>query len=286
MILERSPRTHAAQEPLYDSNARKAPIASTLGDLYLYRSLVRLLVARDLTVRYKRSLLGVTWTVLNPLLTSLVMWAVFNRLFHASVPGNAPYIVYLLAGMIAINYFQQGIMVTASSLATSAHMLTKVYVPPVVFAVAAACSGAVNFAFGLIPLLAFQLALGPGVSWMIVLLPLPLCFMLAMIAGIGLFISTFAIRFDDVLNLVNVLLLIVSYLTPTFYPVTIIPVAARKYLYINPVYSYVNVFRYLEYGGPHPTLFSLLIVFLTGTVGLSVGISVFARRWPTVAVLL
>lgn len=271
---------------LYDSAARLAPVRGALGDLYEYRALVRLLVTRDLTVRYKRSLLGVTWTVLNPLLTSLVMWIVFNHLFHASIPGRIPYLVYLLAGVLAVTYFQQGVSMTAASLTSSASMLTKVYVPPVVFAFSAACGGAINFLFGLVPLFVFQLWFGVGVAWTAIAIPIPLLFMLAMVAGIGLFLSTFAIRFDDVLNLINVLLMLIGYLTPTFFPITIIPVHFRRFFYLNPMYSYVVVFRFLEYGGARPTLLSFAIVGATGIVGFSVGLVVFVRRWPKVAALL
>lgn len=273
--------------PIYDSAARVDPVRTAIQDLYSYRALVRLLVARDLVVRYKRSVLGVTWTVLNPLFTSVIMWAVFSHLFHARISGGIPYIVYLLAGVLTITYFQQGVSMTAASLISSAGLLTKVYVPPVVFAFSAAFSGAVNFLFGLVPLLLFQVSLGVGVPWTIILLPLPLALLLAMIAGIGLFLSTFAIRFDDILNLVNnAVLVIFAYVTPVFYPVNIVPEQYRKYFYLNPMYSYVNVIRYLDYGGPAPRWPSYVVVVGTGVVGLAVGLWVFVRRWPRVAVLL
>ena len=207
-------------------------------------------MARDLTVRYKRSLLGVTWTVLNPLLTTLVMWVVFNHLFHANIPGHVPYIVYLLSGNLVVTYFQQGVNMTASSIASSASMLTKVYVPPAVFAFSAAFSGAVNFVYGLVPLVVFQLSTGVGVAPTFLLVPLPLVMFIAMIAGIGFFLATYAIRFDDVLNLVSVLMILVAYITPVFYPITIVPAQFRRLYYLNPVFPYVETFRYLEYGGP------------------------------------
>ncbi len=271
---------------IYDSSVRLAPVRGAIADLHRYRALIHLLVARDLTVRYKRSLLGVTWTVLNPLLTSLVMWLVFNHLFHSSIPGNVPFLVYLLAGNLMATYFQQGISMTAASLTASAGMLTKVYVPPVVFALSAACGGAINLLFGLVPLFAFQVSLGPGIAWTATLIPILLVFMLAMIAGIGLFLSTFAIQFDDILQLVTVLLMLFSYLAPIFYPITIIPIRYRRYFYLNPLYSYVEVFRYLSYGGPTPSWLAFAVVGATGVVGITVGIAVFVRRWPKVAVLL
>jgi ABC-type polysaccharide/polyol phosphate export permease len=284
VITEDARQTDSQSQLLYDSAVKLAPVRGAVTDLYRYRALVRLLVGRDITVRYKRSVLGVLWTVLNPLLTSLIMWLVFSRLFHASIPGHVPYIVYALVGNLTVVYFQQGISMTAASLTSSAGMLTKVYVPPVVFAFSAACSGAVNFLFGLVPLFAFQLALGPGIGWTALLIPVPLLFMLSMISGIGLFLATFTIRFDDVLNFVNVMLTLFSYVTPIFYPITIVPAHYRRLFYLNPIFSYVNVFRYLAYGGPPPSSFALIVIAGTGVVGLGLGLAVFVHRWPKVAV--
>jgi ABC-type polysaccharide/polyol phosphate export permease len=229
--------------------------------------------------------LGVTWTVLNPLLTALVMWVVFNHLFHSKIPGHIPFIVYLLSGILAVTYFQQGVSMTSASLVSSASLLTKVYVPPLIFAFSAACSGAINFLFGLVALFGFQLALGVGIPWTALAIPIPLVFLLAMIAGIGLFVTTFAIRFDDVLNIINnVLLVIIAYVTPMFYPISIIPRRYLRLFYFNPLFSYVNVFRHLEYGGPAPSWLCYAIIAATGIVGLGVGLAVFVRRWPKVAV--
>ncbi len=271
---------------LYDSTVRPTPLVGAVADLYRYRALVRLLVERELTVRYKRSLLGVAWTVLNPLLTAGVIWVVFSHLFRARIPGRVPYIVYMLAGLLVVTYFQQGVATTASSLASSAAVLTKVRVPPVVFAFSAACGGAINVVFGIVPLLAFQLALGVGITWTIVAVPALLVFLLMMIAGTGFLIATFVIRFDDVLNLVGVLLLLVGFLSATFYPVTIAPGSYQRLFYLNPLYSYVTVFRHLEYGGPLPSWICFPIVVVSGLTLFAVGLIVFARRWPSVAAYL
>lgn len=270
----------------YDSECKSPPIRGTAVDLFKYRALVALLVRRNLTVQYKRSVLGVAWTVLYPLLTTLVMWAVFSHLFRFKIPGQVPYLVYLLSGILAVTFFQQGLTMTAASMVGSASMLTKVYVPPIVFAVSAACTGAVNFLFGLVPLIIFQLALGVGVSWTIIAMPIPLLMMLAMVAGLGLFLATLAIKFDDVLNFVNVMLVLVGYVTPTFFPVSIVSAPYRKYFYLNPLYSYIQIFRYLEYGGTRPIWLAFVIVALTGVVGLGVGVTVFVKRWPTLVALL
>lgn len=278
--------TRATLEPIYDSSSRHKPLRQALGDLYGYRGLVRLLVRRELTVRYKRSLLGVSWTVLNPVLTSLVMWMVFNALFHPKIPGDVSYIVYLLSGVIAITYFQQGIAMTGSSMVASAGVLTKVYVPPVVFALAAATAGAVNFLLGLVPLVIAQLATGPRLPWTFLLLPLPLVFLLALITGLGLIVASLQIQFNDILDLTNVLLMLVAYLTPTFYPITIVPIEYRRLFYINPMFSFLTVFRFLEYGGSSLNWLALAIACGSGSLAILLGLQVFVKRWPRLAALI
>lgn len=275
-----------APTDIYDSSVRRFPFRQALLDLYAYRGLTALLVRRELTVRYKRSLLGVSWTVLNPVLMSLVMWLVFKAIFHPAIPGNVPYIVYLLSGIVAVTYFQQGVSMTGASMASSAGMLTKVYVPPVVFAMAAALAGAINFLLGLIPLVLLQIAVGPELPWTFLLVPLPLVFLLGLIAGLGLIIATLQIQFNDILDLTNVFLTLISYLTPTFYPTDIVGPAYQKLFYLNPLYSFVEVFRYLEYGAAPPTMLSVGIVIGSGLLSLAVGLAVFVHRWPRLAALL
>jgi ABC-type polysaccharide/polyol phosphate export permease len=212
------------------------------------------------------------------------MWLVFSRLFHASIPGDVPYIVYALAGNIAVIYFQQGVSMTSASLTSSSGILTKLYVPPAIFAFSTSLSGAVNFLYSLVPLLIFQLALGPRIAWTLVLIPIPLLFLIFMIAGIGLFIATFTILFDDILNFVNVFLTLFSYVTPIFYPITIVPARYQRLFYLNPIFPYVGILRHLAYGGPATSWFSWLYIVLSGIVGFSLGLTIFVHRWPKVAV--
>ena len=154
--------------------------------------------------------------MINPLLTSAVYWIVFHFLFKDSIHN---YIVYLLSGVLLVLYYQQGVQMTGASMVSSAGVLTKVYVPPVVFALAAASAGAMNFIFGLVPLLVIQVALGVGIPWTTIMVPIPLLFLLGLVAGTGLLVAVLAIQFNDVFDLTNVLLFLLSYLTPTFYPI-------------------------------------------------------------------
>jgi ABC-2 type transport system permease protein len=271
---------------VYDSARPRRPLLSEWESIRAHRGLLRLLVVRDLTVRYKRSALGIWWTMLNPLLTTAVMFVVFSQVFRFSTPEQEPFILYLLAGVILVGFFSQGVIAAGSSIVNSAGVLTKVYVPPEVFALAAATAAAVNFAINLVPLLLIQLALGWGIPWTVVLVPLPAALLLVLVTGIGLLVAAAAVYFYDVIDLTTVLLTLVGYLTPTFYPISIIPEQFRPFVEANPLYSYLLAFRSLVYLGRIPPWYVWVMMVATSLVGLLFGVWAFSRSWRRLVVLL
>jgi ABC-type polysaccharide/polyol phosphate export permease len=270
---------------VYDSDQPRRPIATELTNLWAYRGLLKLLVTRDLTVRYKRSTLGVWWTLLNPLLTMTVLWIVFSQFFRFDMPG-VPYIAYLLSGILLITFFAQGVIATGSSIVNSASVLSKVYVPAEVFAVAAAVAALVNFLISMIPLLAIQLITGVGVPWTALLVPIPAFFMLLLVAGLGLLVASAAVFFYDVLDLTAVLTQLVGYLTPTFYPISIVPERFLPLIYANPLYSYLTIFRGFIYEGVFAPTWTFAVMIGTSMVVLLIGVYVFTRSWKNLVVVL
>ena len=270
---------------LYDSDQPRRPIATELTNLWAYRGLLKLLVTRDLTVRYKRSTLGVWWTLLNPLLTMTVLWIVFSQFFRFDMPG-VPYIAYLLSGILLITFFAQGVIATGSSIVNSASVLSKVYVPAEVFAVAAAVAALVNFLISMIPLLAIQLITGVGVPWTALLVPIPAFFMLLLVAGLGLLVASAAVFFYDVLDLTAVLTQLLGYLTPTFYPISIVPERFLPLIYANPLYSYLTIFRGFIYEGVFAPTWTFVVMILSSIIVLLIGVWVFTRSWKNLVVVL
>ncbi len=271
---------------IYDSDQPRRPIVTELRNVWTYRGLLKLLVIRDLTVRYKRSSLGVWWTLLNPLLTMSVLWLVFSQFFRFEMPENEPYIVYLLSGILLITFFGQGVIATGSSIVNSASVLSKVFVPPEVFSVAASVAALVNFGLSLIPLLLIQLVTGTGVPWTIILVPIPAFFLLLLVAGLGLLVASAAVYFYDVLDLTAVLTQLIGYLTPTFYPISIVPDRFLPFIFANPLYSYLEVFRGFMYRGDFADGWSFLMMGGTAVVTLLVGVWVFTRSWKNLVVVL
>ena len=269
----------------YDSDQPRRLVASEVNNLRRYRGLLRLLVRRDLTVRYKRSMLGVWWTLLNPLLTVAVMWAVFSTIFRFEIPGNVPYVVYVLSGVMLITFFSQGVVASGSSIVDSAGILSKVYVPAEVFAVAPALAALVNFGINILLLLVVQLIAGVGIPITALLAPVPLLFLVMFVAGLGMMVASLAVAYRDVLDIVGVLLTLTMYATPGFYPVTIVPDRFLPLIYVNPLYSYLEVFRGLVYGGGFAPGWMWAVMVFTSCAALLGGAYTFSRSWRRLAVL-
>lgn len=272
----------------YDSDASRRPLISEFRNFWRYRGLIRLLVFRQLTVRYQRSILGVWWTVLNPVLTIIILWIIFSSFFGRAGALEEPYIVYLSAGILLSTYFVQGINSTGASIINSRNILVKMYLPPEIFALVSALAAAAHFVLSLIPLFILQVFTGNGIPWTVILVPLPLITMLMFVTGIGLLIASAAVYFRDVLDVTRVLTQLVNFLIPTFWTIDIIQdkQSALTLVENNPVYSYLVSFRQLVYKGEIPSRFSLTMMVVSSIGALVLGVYVFSRNWRRVVVRL
>ena len=273
----------------YDSDQNRQPLITEFRNFWRYRGLIKLLVIRQLTVRYKRSVLGVWWTVLNPILTIAVLWVIFSNFFgRGGSSPDEPYIVYLSAGILLSSYFVQGVNSTGASIINSRNILVKMYLPPEIFALVTALAAAAHVVISLIPLFILQLFTGVGIPWTVILVPLVLVTMLMFVTGIGLLIASAAVYFRDVLDITRVLTSLVNFLIPTFWTIGIIAdkSAALRLVENNPVYSYLVSFRLLVYKGEIPTKFNLAMMAISSIVALVLGVYVFSRNWRRVVVRL
>jgi ABC-type polysaccharide/polyol phosphate export permease len=266
----------------YDSAVKQTPIISQVKAIYESRDLLRLLVNRDLTVRYKRSVIGIWWSLLNPIFTTSVLFYVFNTVFRSRMPDGTSFLPYLLSGVLLMTFFSQGLNMAADSIAGGAGILTKVYVRPEVFAVSATISSAINFCFGLVPLTIVLLITGkhPGLKAPLVLAVI-LC-MILLTTGLGLLLAIAYINFDDSRSLIAVLLLMLQYMTPVFYPISALGPHTLAVIKLNPLTSYLQVFRNI-YGGNGTTGWHMWAYMLASSVTIfSIGFLVFVRKWPKV----
>jgi ABC-2 type transport system permease protein len=251
-----------------------------------YAQLIRLLVNRELTLRYKRSVIGIGWTLLNPVLTSLVLWYVFSFVFASKLPSGQQFAPYLMAGILMNTFFNQSLTQSADSIASNGGILTKIYVPPQIFAISSALAGLANFFIGLLPLALVCFVAGQPVAFtapLVIVVGVALAFLTA---GLGLALSILFIRFDDTRNIVNVLLMILMYLTPIFYPVSIMNETMQSIIKWNPLTSYLDIFRWAFSNNASPTLFNWVYMGIWSTFALLLGTYVFKKYWPrTVAML-
>jgi ABC-2 type transport system permease protein len=262
--------------PIYDSADRPPLILGEARELWSRRGLLRLLVARNLAARYKGSLLGVWWTLLNPLLEMGVLWLVFSHLFRFSTPGT-PYAVYLLAGIVLVTLFRETVLGVTTSMINNAPVLSKIYVPPEIFSVSTALALLVSFCTSLMLLLVIMLATSVSIPATLPVVIVPALLMLAFGTGVGLALAPLAVRFPDILELLRVLLTLVTYLAPVFYPFSIVPKSYRVIERLNPLYHFVTTFRDCLYGDSLGSWTHYAAMLVSALVALGVGSWVFAR---------
>lgn len=247
---------------------------SSMMELYRYRDLILTLVARDLKVRYRRSTIGFMWTMLQPLAAMAVLHVVFSAVFRFDV---ANYPVYALSGILFWNFFQQSIVASMNSLKGNAQLLSKLPVPKEIFPLSTVLSGLVNLLLALVPLTLILLVTGHPIRPALLFLPVAILLAAIFTLGAGLLLSPLAVFFHDTVEMVGVILTLMMYLTPTFYPMSIVP---PKYLWLvrfNPIRSILEVFRDPIFHGKIPPITHLTVATVVALLALAVGIVVFRR---------
>jgi len=243
-------------------------------DLLSYRDLVFALVVRDLKVRYRRSTIGFLWTMLQPLLTMLVLSMVFSALFRFDLPN---YPVYALAGIMFWNFFSQSIISSMNSLKGNAHLLTKIPVPKAVFPLATVIAGIVNLLFAMVPLFAILVVTGHSIRPAVLFLPVSILLAALFTLGAGLLLSPMAVFFYDTIEMINVVMTLLVYMTPIFYPMEIVPEHYRWAVRFNPLRSVLEVFRDPIYNGKIPPVSHLTVAIVVTVLALVVGVVAFRR---------
>jgi ABC-2 type transport system permease protein len=261
---------------IYDSSRRRVAALDELQNVLDYRNLIVQLVRRDILTRYKRSVLGVAWTMLNPLGTMIVLTIVFSRAFGGSEKG---YAAYALSGLIAWNFFAQTTNAAIVNLVWGGSLLKRIYVPRTVFALSATGTGLVNLILSLVPLVVVMIFTGLPLPVTALLLPIPILFLTMFALGLGLLISTIAIYYTDVAEMYQIVLTAWMYLSPVIYTENLLP---QRYLVwiirFNPMYHMIRLFRAPIYEGRIPDLSELLIGAGIATVTLIIGWLVYTRQ--------
>lgn len=224
-------------------------IAQDLAEIYRYRDLLKNLVARDLTVRYKRSIIGFLWTMVNPLVNTIVLTIVFSQVFR--VPTK-DFIIYYLSGALLWDFFARSTALSSNCLYGGAAIYKKIYVPKSIFVFAIICSELINLAFALVPTLLLVLILRHTLPLTLLFLPVPIFLTILFTLGLALLLAAGAIFFYDIIEGYKLLLLPWMWLTPIIYPIDIIPSYYVPIIKLNPMFYFVECFRAPLYNGSLP----------------------------------
>lgn len=240
-----------------------------------YTFLLKTLVVRDFQVRYKASVLGILWSFLNPLLMTFVYMFVFSTIFQSSIEH---FVVYLMSGITLFNYFSEATNLGMQSIVGNAGLIKKVYIPKYVFPISKALSSAINLTISLIPLLVMMALTGVSFHKSLLLMPLVLLFLIVFTIGLSLILSTCIVYFRDTQFIWGILLTIWNFLSPIFYPESIIPAQFIRLYHMNPMYQFLYFMRTITIGGISPTPITYLYCTIASGLTLIFGLLVFRRN--------
>ena len=253
----------------------ESKITQYVREFWRYRDLLKLLVVKNVKLKYRRSFLGYVWSVLNPLLIMVVMTVVFSTMFKRNIE-NFP--VYLFCGQLLFNFMSNSTHQAIFSITGNASLLKKCYVPKYIFTVARVTSGLVDLVFSLGALVIVVIATKATLTWHALLFPFVLLQLYIFCIGLGLFLAQASVFFRDVEFIYNAITTAWMYLTPIFYPIESLgePLGflIRKF---NPMYFYVTQFRDLVYIGQLPSVYTVVGGCLCALLMMIVGVWCFMK---------
>ena len=240
-----------------------------------YRFLLEDMVTRDIKLKYRRSVVGLLWSILNPLLMMVVITAVFQNLFRFEIENFA---VYYLTGWVVYNFVTEATSGAMTSIIGASALIRKVYIPKYIFPMQKCVFSFVNMLFSLVALFVVMLVLQVKFTWYVLLIPIPLVLALVFAIGLGMILSTVAVFFRDMIHLYGIFTMVWMYLTPIIYPEEILVGVMQTIMKLNPLYYYVDYFRQLTLYGTLPNIESLAIMLFCSIVILLLGIVVFKKK--------
>jgi lipopolysaccharide transport system permease protein len=229
----------------------------TLSDIWAYRELLYFFIWRDVKVRYKQTLLGAGWAIIQPLMTMVVFTIFFGHL--AKVPSDGlPYPVFSLMALVPWTYFAAALAGCSTSLSGYQHIISKVYFPRLIIPMAAVIAPLVDFAIGFVILIGFmawyRIVPGPSIVW----LPALMLLALATAAGVGVWLAALNVRYRDVRYVVPFVVQLWMFATPVAYPASLVPERWRAVYGLNPMAGVIEGFRGALAGGPAPGVITLV----------------------------
>jgi len=242
-----------------------------VNNLLKYKDLFIELVTKDITLKYRSSFLGILWSLLNPLMMMVVLSIVFMSLFDNEIQY---YPLYVLTARILFQFFSESTNFAMDSIHANGHLIRKVYVPKYFFPLSKLCSSFITTMISLLTIVLMMIIYGIPFTWMKLLFIIPMIYLLGISAGIGLLLASINVFFKDMKHFYSVVIMILMYMTPIFYPASIIPDNFMPIIMLNPIYHVIEMFREIVMYGvmPHLSyfLYSLFHMLFYSVLGLFV----------------
>lgn len=240
-----------------------------------FQPLLSELIARDIKIKYRKSVLGVLWTLLNPLFMMIILSIVFMNLFRFDVEY---FPVYLLSGQLIFNFYSESTNTSMSAIMDNGPLIKKIYVPKYLFVLSRVSSSTINLLASFTALICVMLAMRVELHYMVLLAPIPLFFLIVFSLGVGLILSAITVKFRDVMHLYSVFVTALMYLTPVIYPMSILPEWLEPIVRLNPITNILQMFRNVMLYNTLPDLMSLAMAIVECAVMLSLGLYVFYKN--------
>lgn len=247
---------------------------SDISQLHKYIPLLRELVVRDLKIKYRRSFLGYLWSLMNPLLMMWILTIVFSYVFRFDIPN---YPLYLIIGQVVFNFVSESTTASMYSIVGNAALLKKVYVPKPIFPLARVASSFVTMLFSMVAIFIVMIATNVSLTPTLLLLPVPLFFLFVFSLGVSLIVSAVAVYLRDMFHLYSVFTTAWSFLTPIFYPISIVPDDFRWMLFWNPLFYIVSYFRKIILNDMVPTFNDTMLCLELSVGTLLLGMLIFKK---------
>ena len=232
---------------IYDSRKPQDGVLSSLIVLIVRGRLVISLTRVEVLNRYKKSVLGVFWSFINPLLISSVIYFVFGRIFNNYMPETRGYASWVLSGVLLQGLLLSGISVSASALQANIGLISRNRIQPIIISFSSSLAHVTHFSIGVLSLAPLAILTNQTLSLRILFLPIFFILVSFWLTGLGLLLVGWFMRFDDAAYLFNASMMVISYLSPFLYPIAILGDRIREVVEINPITSWIITFRWLVY---------------------------------------
>jgi len=256
------------------------PLFQEIKSIIKWHELLWQIVGREVKARYKQSILGFFWVILNPLAQMLVMSFAFSTILRIPTNSseNIPYSLFLFVALLPWNLFANSLSFSAGSLVSSGPLITKIYFPRTILVLATIIAKIIDFLFAsiilIIFMIAYQIPITLNILWVLPLFFIQQIFTL----GLSLFLAASNLLYRDIQYLLNMILLLWMYATPVFYPVDLVPDKYRLIFQLNPMAVIINAYRQVILGGGEPKYSSIIIALVLSFIILLFGLSYFKSR--------